>query len=167
MTTTDSITKLPDSTRLWIYGFERILTVKEIGVVRSTFSDFIKGWNSHGSAISGGIALEYDIFAILYVDSIDGISGCSIDSSVRVFKGLKERYGLDAMNQTGVYFRSGDSIKVVDRPVFQQLIHAGKITEDTIVFNNTVQSVGDFKNGQWETQLKNSWHKDAFDMTVT
>ena len=32
-----------------------------------------------------------------------------------------------------------------------------QINNDTIVFNNLVKTVGEYKNS-WEIELKNSWH---------
>ena len=38
----------------------------------------------------------------------------------------------------------------------------GKVTADTVVFNNILPTVGEFRSGLWEVPLSRSWHADAF-----
>jgi hypothetical protein len=40
---------------------------------------------------------------------------------------------------------------------FQQLLSEGKLTKNTIVFNNLVSTKEEFENG-WKTTVSNSWH---------
>ena len=148
--------------RVWIYGFKHTLSDTKKNIVTNALKDFVSSWNSHGQPVHGEFLILYNKFAILGEESPDGISGCSIDSSVRVFKHLKERYGLDALNHNLIHYRCDEEIISIERAAFQELVSAGKIIDDTIVFNTIVRTVGDIRNGLWETKFSASWHAQAF-----
>ena len=158
--------KFASETRVWIYGFRHSLSAADMGIVGNALRSFIGAWNSHGHPVNGDFVIKYHKFVILCGESSNGISGCSIDSSVRVFKELKEEYGLDALNHHLVHYRCGSQICSVERTVFQELILAGKISGDTVVFNTTVRTLGEVRQGFWETPFSQSWHANAFKMSA-
>jgi hypothetical protein len=41
----------------------------------------------------------------------------------------------------------------------------GDVTPRTVVFDNTVETVGALREGKWETPATNSWHGRAFKLT--
>ena len=153
---------LSDHSRVWTYAFQKKLADPELGIVRDTLDDFLKDWNSHGVPVTGKYVILYNQFVILSTETTSELSGCSIDSSVRIFKFLKEEHGLDALNLNLVHFREGVTIRSVDRSAFPDQINSGKISSDTIVFNTTIQTLGEIRKGLWETRLSNSWHAKAF-----
>ena len=153
---------LPDDSRVWTYAFQKKLSDPEKTIVQGTLDGFLKDWNSHGVPVIGKSHILYNQFVILSAEPTSDISGCSIDSSVRIFKLLKEDHGLDALNLNLVHFREGEKIRSVDRSVFLDHINSEKISPDTIVFNTTIQTLGEIRGGLWETKLRNSWHAKAF-----
>ena len=153
-----------NNANVWIYGFTQPLSDSEKNIVQNALKDFVSNWNSHGQPVNGDFLVLYNKFAILGEESSDGISGCSIDSSVRVFKYLKERHGLDALNHNLIHYRCHEDIISTERAIFQELISAGKIIDETIVFDTTVRTVGDIRNGLWEARFSASWHARAFSM---
>jgi hypothetical protein len=38
----------------------------------------------------------------------------------------------------------------------------GAVDGGTVVFDNTVATVGDLRAGRWETEMRNAWHAKAF-----
>ena len=162
----DILSQFTDEARVWIHAFSRTLPATEVRNVEAVLLEFMSQWNTHGQPVNGGFCLLYNKFVILAEDSTDGISGCSIDSSVRVFKVLKHNHGLDALNHNLIHYRVGSDVFSVERDSFQGLISTGQITEDTVVFNNTVRTLGEIRNGLWETKLSNSWHARAFRLLV-
>jgi len=151
----------PD-TRLWVYAFPRRLDPAELQIVRGALTEFVDDWKSHQDDVRGAFGIVHDQFVFLAGETADGVSGCSIDSSVRVFKALKTQFQLDALNRSLVYFRDGDYIKCVSRPDFQRLVDEGKIKNDTVVFNNAITKVGELQTGFWEIPFAQSWHAVAF-----
>jgi hypothetical protein len=149
-------------TRLWIYAFPRKLNEQERTLVQSKLEDFVREWKSHQDDVRGEFQIAYDQFVFLAGESIDKISGCSIDSSVRVFKALREHHDLDALDRGRVFYREGEEIRSISRTEFQKLVDADKIGADTIVFDNSIHTVGDLHDGKWELPFQQSWHAGEF-----
>ncbi len=151
----------PD-TRVWVYAFPRRLGSQELAAVQEALGDFVEDWKSHQDDVRGAFKIVYDQFVFIVGESKDDVSGCSIDSSVRVFKSLKSSLGLDALNRGLVYYRDGDFINCVSRPDFQKLVDEGKVKRETVVFNNALTKVGELQAGFWEIPFSESWHAVAF-----
>ena len=59
-------------------------------------------------------------------------------------------------------FRKGQQIERVPRERFAELAAAGEVGLDTVVFDNTIQHVGDLRSGRWEVRAADAWHARAF-----
>lgn len=150
---------LPDNSRVWVYQSDREFTSQEVEYISKKAEDFINNWTRHGDDLKGSFNIKYKQFLILAVDeSFNNVSGCSIDSSVRFVKELEDELAIDLMNKMNVTFKDHTNINLVKLSDFQQFVKAKKITSETIVFNNLVQTKLDFENN-WEVPAKDSWHK--------
>ena len=56
-----------------------------------------------------------------------------------------------------VILKSNNSLIYKSLESFKKMFSEKHINNDTIVFNNLVKTVGEYKN-IWEIELKNSWH---------
>lgn len=154
---------LPDDARVWIYAFEKPLGDADKQAVAERLDTFMEEWRSHNVDVHGAYAILHDRFVIMSGVSSDGISGCSIDSSVENFKFLRDRLGLDALNRDLVHFRDADGVvQALDRAAFQKEVSGGRCSADTIVFDITIGTLGDFRGGRFELPLAQSWHAKAF-----
>jgi hypothetical protein len=150
---------LPNNSRVWIYQSDREFTNKEIEFASVKAEEFINSWTRHGDNLKGSFTIKYNQFLVLAVDeSFNNVSGCSIDSSVRFIQELEKELKLDLMDKMNVTFKHGEDINLVKLPDFQQFAKDKKITSETIVFNNMVDTKEDFENN-WEVPAKESWHK--------
>ena len=152
----------PDDARLWVYAFPRPLTAGEHERVTRELSAFVPTWNSHGAPVHGAFAIVEDRFLLVtgYVDA--GIGGCSTDSMVRVMKQLRES-GIDGFDRTLVFFRdAAGQVRAVKRDEFQAIVRDGQVDDDTVVFDPTIQFIGDLRRGAFETAFGRSWHAAAF-----
>jgi hypothetical protein len=149
--------ELSDQATVWIYGFSKILSVDDQRIVKDALDVFVSSWKSHGSEVTADYKMIYDRFVLIAVQNPE-ISGCSIDSSVKVFKNLKHNHELDALNLNQVYFRDQDTIKSVTRPEFNQLVKDALISFDTIVFDLTVNRLSGIRAGEFEKPARDSWH---------
>ena len=72
--------KLPDSSRVWLFGAQRILTeIEEISIHRRLL-DFIAGWQAHGKDLTADFCIIHRCVLVVVVDeSKEAPSGCSID----------------------------------------------------------------------------------------
>jgi hypothetical protein len=149
---------LPDNSRVWIYQADRVFTAEEIAIISAKAIAFIEQWTRHGDDLKGSFTVKYNQFLMLAVDeSFNDVSGCSIDASVRFVQQLESELKIDLMNKMNVSFKDGDSINIVKLSEFQQFAKAQKITKETIVFNNMVQTKKEVES-KWEVPANQSWH---------
>jgi len=150
---------LPDTARVWVYQSDRKFKAEELVVIHEKASEFINSWTRHGDDLKGGYIVMYNQFLVLAIDeSFANASGCSIDSSVRFVKSLESQLSLDLMNKLNVSFKDGENIYIVSLADFQNYVKSNKITADTIVFNNMIQTKGEIER-LWEVPAKDSWHQ--------
>ena len=62
------------------------------------------------------------------------------------------------LDRTIVAYRENDELLSCRLDEFEELIKEGKVDENTIVFNNLVDTRMEF-DIKWEVLLKDSWHK--------
>jgi hypothetical protein len=150
---------LPQNSRIWIYQADREFTRVEVDLLQENAIAFIEEWTRHGAALKGSFALKYNRFLILAVDeSFANASGCSIDASVRFVKQMETLFSIDLMNKLNVTYKEGQTIRLVNLSAFQEFAKVQKITSETIVFNNMVQTKGDLES-LWEVPAQQSWHR--------
>ena len=141
---------LPNNSRVWIYQSDRGFTDIEVELISTKAIDFINQWTRHGDDLKGSFTIKYNQFLVLAVDeSFNNVSGCSIDSSVRFIQGLEKELELDLMNKLNVSFKDNDNVNLVKLSDFQKFAKEQKITSETIVFNNMVDTKADFENNSY------------------
>ena len=150
---------LPNNSRVWIYQSDREFTRQEVDLISQKATDFINQWTRHGDNLKGSFTIKYNQFLVLAVDeNFNNVSGCSIDSSVRFVQQLENELAVDLMNKMNITFKDGENINLVKLIDFQQFAKDRKITSETIVFNNMVNTKEDFESN-WEVPAKQSWHQ--------
>ena len=150
---------LPNNSRVWIYQSDREFTTNEIEFISAKAEEFINSWTRHGDDLKGSFTIKYNQFLVLAVDeSFNNVSGCSIDSSVRFVQQLENELQLDLMNKMNITFKDNNNINLVKLSDFQKFAKEKKITSETIVFNNMVNTKEDFERN-WEVPASKSWHK--------
>ncbi len=149
--------------KIWIYQADRFLSDEEAERMSILLSDFVATWAAHGSALAGKGYIKHNLFLMLEVDeSQAGVTGCSVDSSVRFIKNLEQEFGVNFFDRMKVSFKdSTDTVRLVNREDFEQLIKRGEVTVDTIVFNNLIQQAEELQSN-WEVPFKASWHNKVF-----
>lgn len=153
-----TLNELPAHSRLWIYQSDREISDGESTEMLEQLNNFISNWAAHGAQLAASCELRYGYFLILAVDELQAkATGCSIDSSVHFIQQLGNQFGIDFFNRLNVAFKSGDGIQLMKMFDFEEGLQNGSIPEDTIVFNNLIQTMGEFQN-QWEVAIENSWH---------
>ncbi|MEN8880058.1 MAG: ABC transporter ATPase, partial [Polaribacter sp.] len=131
---------------------------KEVDFISTKTQQFINSWTRHGDDLKGSFTIKYNQFLVLAVDEgFNNVSGCSIDSSVHFIQQLQNDLNIDLMDKMNVTFKDNDIVNLVKLPDFQRYIKEKKITKNTIVFNNMVNTKEDFEQ-KWEIPAKESWH---------
>ncbi len=149
---------LPNNSRVWMYQSDRVFTTQEIDYISNKAKDFIEQWTRHGDNLKGSFTIKYNQFLVLAVDeNFNNVSGCSIDASVRFVQQLENELNIDLMDKMNVSFKDGGSINVVKLIDFQKFAKEQKITKETIVFNNMIQTKAAIES-EWEVPASKSWH---------
>lgn len=154
--------QFPKNSRVWIYQSDRELNAAETAGLQQQLNAFTREWTAHNNQLKAAAEIRYNRFIILLVDeSQAGASGCSIDKSVKVMKEIEQHLGINLFDRFNLAYRDGDQVLSAPRAKFESLIAEGKITPDTIVYNNVVQTLADLET-KWEVPFKNSWHAQLF-----
>ena len=160
-----SLNNLSDNARIWVYIFKQELSDNEAAQVKNSFDQFVASWQCHGSELTGAYELIEKRIIILGVDENQNVSGCSIDSSVRVLKALREDIGVDALDQTLIHYRDeNNDIHSASRIDFATLCKNGDILTDSLVFDPMISKLADYRQGKLEKPFAESWHAQAFQL---
>lgn len=150
---------LPADSRIWIYQSTRAFSDAEKNYLESTLSGFCSEWVAHGNPIRSSFEIRYDHFIILYADeNFNATSGCSIDSSVRVIKEISQKTGIDLFQRTTIAFLSDGKVSLYKTTDLKHFFEKGMWDEETITFNNLIQSKDELKTG-WLVPAGNTWLK--------
>jgi hypothetical protein len=157
-------TGLPDDARLWVFAAAHPLKEEQKSRLLSDVDSFLERWNAHGHPVVGARALRDDRFLLMAADErATGVSGCSIDTLFRVFKQLEIATGATLLDSSLVHYRDRHGrVLSTSRGEFRELARKGEVNAETIVFDNTVATVGDMRTGKWERPAGESWHARAF-----
>lgn len=154
--------QLPDTSRVWIYQSHRPFTDEEIAKIEEKAAAFNVSWEAHGKKLNSAIEIYHGQFVVFFVDeSPQAATGCSIDKSVAFVKSIEQEFGVDMFDRLNIAYSDAGAIKTEKMASFQSLISEGKVTQDTLVFNNMIENKGDFIN-RWQVKASESWHANLF-----
>lgn len=155
----DKLEALPDSARVWIYQSSRPFNEREITVIKSQINGFVSEWTAHSQQLMAAGDVLFEHFIVLAVDEKQaGASGCSIDKSVYFIKSIENQYDTQLFERMNFAYLDEGEVSVVSSSEFSKRYTEGGLSDETLVFDNLVQSIGDMKKG-WVKPLANSWHK--------
>ena len=150
---------MPSHSRTWIYQSNRELNEKQIAEIKNKSQNFIDQWTSHGKTMNACIEIFHYFFIVVLVDEQSApASGCGIDKSVHFIQQLEKDFSITLLDRTLAAYKKEDKIFICSLLEFEKLIGAGAIDENTIVFNNLVNTKAELENN-WQIPLKRSWHK--------
>jgi hypothetical protein len=146
--------------RVWVYQSSRLFTLNETLEIEELLKEFTLQWKSHGTPVKGAAYLFFGQFIILIADeTATGVSGCSTDSSVRLVKDIEQRSGVNMFDRTTLAFVVKDKVELLPLSQLQYAFDNGFINEDTLYFNNLVQTKEELES-KWIIPLKDSWVKN-------
>jgi hypothetical protein len=149
---------LPEESRVWIYQANRSFSEQEIEEIQSKLDVFVTNWTAHGSDLEGAYQIKYKRFIILGLNqNLNVATGCSIDSSVHFIQQLEKTYNIDLMDKMNVSYKQGEYIAYKTLIDFKKMAKDKAVSKNTIVFNNLVANVAEFKEN-WEVPASESWH---------
>jgi hypothetical protein len=153
---------LPLESKIWIYQSNRKFSDEEITEIDSALQLFLENWAAHGTSLEASFQLKYNRFIIIAVNQeVQNATGCSIDASVQFIQGLEKKYNVDLLDKMNVTFKLGDHVAHKTLIDFKKMAKDKAVTENTIVFNNLVNSIEEW-NENWEVPAGESWHSRFF-----
>lgn len=153
---------LPLESKIWIYQSNRKFSDEEFAEIETALQSFIENWASHGKSLEASYQLKYNRFIILAVNQeVQNATGCSIDASVQFIQDLEQQYKVDLLDKMNVTFKLGDHVAHKTLLDFKKMAKDKAVTENTIVFNNLVNTIEDW-NDNWEVPAGDSWHSRFF-----
>ena len=157
--------QLSSESRVWIFQADRFLAEDEVNFIRKQLSEFIPQWATHGKGLYGGFEVLHDLFIIVGVDeSRMPPSGCSIDSMMHRIQQIAKELNVDFLNRLNTaYIGEDQQIHLANQQEFKQLLRDHRIGENTLVFNNLIQTKSELMT-KWKTSVNNSWHKNLLEL---
>ncbi|HQV99898.1 MAG TPA: ABC transporter ATPase [Bacteroidia bacterium] len=150
---------LSDNSRIWIYQADRELTADEQSFLNQELLNFITDWTAHNVALSGSFEILHDRFLVIMIDeNKTSASGCSIDKCFNFLKKMEAKLNVNFMNRLLLAYKENNEIKMLPKSKFEDLLKAGQLNENTIVFNNLIEKKAELKTN-WQVPIKDSWHK--------
>ncbi|GDX49633.1 hypothetical protein LBMAG26_04920 [Bacteroidota bacterium] len=161
-----SAIKLPDSSRVWLFGAQRILTeIEEISIHRRLL-DFIAGWQAHGKDLTADFCIIHRCVLVVVVDeSKEAPSGCSIDKVFQLLQSQKEKFDLDFFQRTLVWAMHKGELCIFNKQEIQAGLDCGEMNGDMQVFNMLSDRLGELKSGGMMLPLKESWIAPKLEFT--
>jgi hypothetical protein len=153
---------LPGHSRIWIYQSNRKLSDDEVTAITDATQEFVENWAAHGQPLEASFVIKYNRFIILAVNQdVQAATGCSIDSSVQFIQNLEAKYEIDLLDKMNVTYKTGEFITFKTLIEFKQLAKSKSVSENTIVFNNLVNTIEEWQDF-WEVPANESWHSRFF-----
>lgn len=150
-----TIQTLPDSARIWIFPAERKLTQNESLELLHIVDTYLADWKAHSAPVQAARELRYDQFLVVAANpDVTAPSGCSIDDLTRTIKALSSKFGVDFFSPMKVFYKEGTDVRGASRGGFKSIAEP-----ETIVFDNSITTLGDLRNGKWELPANESWHR--------
>ena len=155
-----------DDSRVWIYQSSRLFTISEALQIEDILNDLVANWKAHGAPVKGYANLFFGQFIILMADeAATGVSGCSIDSVVRIIQQIEKQFGVEMFNWQNLAFVVKDKVQIIPRQQFSYAIENNFITPQTLFFNNVVASKKELEEN-WMIPVERSWLKTKMKSTV-
>lgn len=140
----------PDS-RLWIYSSKRTLNADEQAQILKVLKQFTDSWQAHGKDVHSRAEIREDRFILLFADeSKSGVTGCSIDASVSIFREIEQAIQLDLFNRMNFFLSVNGSIKLLEKHALESELASGQLNGKSLIYDNMIGS---------KVELEHSWLK--------
>ena len=144
-----------------IFAGDKKISEAQSQMLVAEMQSFCQSWTAHDMPVTGSAQMMYDQFLFVAADERTFPTGCSTDEMFRRVRMIGETYGIEFFGTPRVQYRDGDLIKSINR--FEFGVVSKNISSDAIVFDNTLTTLQEFRNGKWELPARESWHKNAFE----
>ncbi len=158
---------LPDSARLWCFAADRTLEPSETAKLLDSVSGFLLDWTAHSRALRAGVDWWLHRVLLIAVDESEtAASGCSIDALVGHLREIEARLGVSLVDSSSVWYRDErGAIRTASRAEFRALAAEGRLDEETMVIDLTLERLEQLRHGLLEVPAGRSWHRALLSRT--
>jgi hypothetical protein len=141
------IKEMPDTSRIWVYQANRLLTNSDEAYISSNLKSFCEGWAAHGQELDTSFDINHQRFVILCVnENATTPSGCSIDSSSHIIKAIGTQLNIDFFGRSDIPFLEGNNITVHSLAQLKKLFEQGVLNAHSITINTLAPTLGEWKH---------------------
>jgi hypothetical protein len=153
----------PDS-RIWVFAANRAFTEQERQELDALLLKVREKWDIKQPGMRGCHEFVEDRFLIVGADESQGIiDGCSVDAMMNWIMRLEAQTGLRLVDRMTIHYRDAEgAAQSVSRAQFAELAKGGAVTAETHVFDTTIHSVEDLREGRFEVPMSETWLAQAF-----
>ena len=150
---------MPDTSRLWVFGAAAPVTGAARDALLAAVDAYLSRWHAHGAPLYCARDWRDDRFLAIAVDeAATGASGCSIDGMFRTLAGAEPQIGTSLVGGGTVFWRDrAGEIRSAARSAFIAAAKAGDVAMETMAFDTTVSTVGEWRT-RFERPAAESWH---------
>ncbi len=156
--------KLPGHARIWVFGTDRELQGPETAALLRAVDGFLEAWTAHGVPLRAARSWRYGRFLVVGADEDAAPpSGCSIDALVRRLKEVEDGLGFRFVGNEAVWYRDfRGEIRHTSRPGFRALVRKGRVTRESVVFDNSITRLAELRGSRWEGPASGRWQAAFF-----
>lgn len=152
---------LSDDSRVWVFAADPALDENRSKRLLEVVDDFLGQWVAHGEPLTCGRHWQDGRFLVVGVDQTAAAyaSGCSIDGLYRKLAEFQTQTDASLLSRDRVFYRAaGGELRSVSRDEFGELSESGVIGPDTIVYDTSISSLGEWRQ-RFELPASASWHR--------
>ncbi len=165
-TTTAPLTldTLPDGCRVWIFAADHPFANDERAGLDALMTKVMGKWAMKQAGMRGCFTFVEDRFLVVgAAENVMMLDGCSVDAMMGFFRRLEAESGLKLVDRMMVHYRdAAGAVQSCSRAAFAGLAKSGDVNADTPVFDTTVCRIEAWREGAFETPMKNTWLAEAF-----
>ena len=148
------ISRLPDDSRIWIFGISPALDSHRSDELLHRIDRFLTTWSAHQMPIVSARDLIHQSFLLIAVDKASETSGCSIDRMFGLLRELERDLHVSILDPNRVFHRGADGgVHTLSRAQFRESGDG-----NVVVFDTLAERLGDVRSGRWERCARDSWH---------
>ncbi len=160
--TRTALENLEDDAYVWIFGVSPAVSGSSGAQLLRRVDEFLDGWTAHNEPVLAGREFRDGSFLVIAAAPQSERSGCSIDRMFGTLQSLERDLGVKILDPNRVFFRHGDGrVDAITRAEFRE-----RGDPHTIVFDTTVERLGDVRGGKWERKAEESWHRELLKKAV-
>ena len=153
-----AFSSLPADARVWVFASDRALRGDESAQLLREVDAFLAQWKAHGAPLRCAREWTHERFLAIGVDpTAEQASGCSIDGMFRGLQTLEHALNTRLVAGGRVFYRDASGVaQTTRRADVAALAERREFTLETVVFDTTVTSAGDWRE-RFERPARDTW----------